>query len=102
MIVLLYPSAKTVPSNYIVSGFTIENPLASVPGGTLDDEAWAKAARQADPNYDWTGYESGSKRVLFDHPQFANRETDYGLATQHNDILHELDRKPEVREELEE
>lgn len=99
---LLASFAKTVPSNHTIRGIEVLNPDAETPGGTLDAAAWDKAKRQADPNYDWEGYKNSSIKIMFDHPTFAHRESTQALATQWNDILHELEKKPEAKEEIDE
>lgn len=85
----LYP--KTRPTNYELSVVVFINPEAIEPGGTLTEEAWAKAIRQEDPNYDWYGYTQSVNKALFDHPAFSNRESDQAMAMQWNDLLKDLE-----------
>lgn len=99
---MLSPFAKTMPSNYTIVGGTTDNPEAALAGGSLTKEAWAKAERQANPDYDWAGYQYCVKNSLFDHPRLAHREAEQAMIMHWNDILTELDRKPEVREEHDE
>ena len=85
----LYP--KTRPANYELSAVVFINPEAIEPGGTLTKEAWDKAIRQEDPNYDWYGYTQSVNKALFDHPAFSNRESDQAMAMQWNDLLKDLE-----------
>lgn len=91
MLKLLESYPKTKPSNYDVVAMVFVNPEAIEIGGTLTDEAWAKAIRQEDPNYDWYGYTQSVNKALFDHPAFSNRESDQAMAMQWNDLLKELE-----------
>lgn len=91
MHLLLSSFAKTIPSNYSVQGVTLVDPLAETPGGTLDDAAWDKATRQADPNYDWSSYQRAVKEALFDHPEFAHREREEAIREEWDDILSNLE-----------
>ena len=91
MLKLLDSYPKTRPTNYKVEAFVFVNPEAIEVGGTLTDEAWAKAIRQEDPNYDWYGYTQSVNKALFDHPAFSNRESDQAMAMQWNDLLKELE-----------
>lgn len=91
-----------MPSNHVIVGGTTDNPEADTPGGTLTEEAWAKSERQANPDYDWAGYQFCVKNALFDHPRLAHREAEQAVATHWNDILTELERRPEKKEEYDE
>ena len=59
---------KTVPSNHVFEAIEFVNPDALEVGGTLSDDAWAKAQRQADPHYDWSNYQHYATRITVEHP----------------------------------
>jgi hypothetical protein len=86
---LLESFPRTIPSNYKVKGLELyeEGPA----GFSLNDEAWAKADRQSDPNYDWYGYQQAIMNPIFDHPVLAHREANAALVVQWNDVLKELE-----------
>ena len=91
MEMLLASRAKTVPKNYSVKGFQLEEAGAEVPGYSLTEEQWAKAKRMEDPNYDWGNYQNAIKNSLFDHPDFAHREHDMAVTEEWNTILSDLE-----------
>lgn len=91
MLLALEPFPKTMPSNHQVRSFELTNPEAVFVGGTLDDAAWAKCSRQADPHYDWYGYQQSVNKALFDHPDFAHREHEESQKAEWNQILKELE-----------
>lgn len=88
---LLDSRAKTVPSNYQVKGFQLQESGAEVPGYSLTAEQWAKAERQASPDYDWYSYQQAVKNNIFDHPALAHREHDESVKHEWNSILSDLE-----------
>lgn len=91
MVTLLDSRAKTIPSNYDVQPLEVIAPGSETPGYSLTEEQWAKAARMADPNYDWASYQAAIKNSLFDHPALAHREHEESVTAEWDSILKELE-----------
>lgn len=91
MLETLSPFAKTMPSNYQVK--PVEVDLASTPGETLTEEAWAKHERQCSPYYDWDDYRKVHENVndTTDHPELAKKMKEKAEILQWSKLLDELE-----------
>lgn len=91
MLSVLEPCAKTIPSNYSVTGY--ETPDLGEPGYSLTEEALETARRRETEFTDWREYEA-VKTPKEDHPEYRGKGETSSIARHWEGIMRELEPMP--------